>query len=305
MRFTLSFTLTLLTFINASAQINLRDSTVQVIGYWNHHEKQTYLVTHEKVKVNEMDTLSTEYFKYTVDVTIVDSTESTYTIDWYYHDYDLQTDNPVMEKILSLNKDMTIKIKTSEMGAFKEIVNWKEIRDCIYKATGILKQETLTIPNMDKLIGQIENIYYSKETIEASAINEIQQFYTYHGGKYKLNEEINAGMKVMNQYGGEPFDTDVTFWLDEINETDNTSVLRMYQSVDPNQLTRATYRYLVFLSEALKIPGPKWEDIPPLSHEAWTASRIHSSGWPVYSVETRNISAEGIVNTEETIIEIQ
>jgi hypothetical protein len=305
MKLILSFALTLFIICNSYSQINLHDSTVQVIGYWNNHEKQSYVVTHEKVKLNEMDTLSTEFFKYTVEVTIVDSTENSYTIDWYYHDYELQTDNPIMEKILSITEDMTIKIKTNEMGAFKEIVNWKQIRDYIYKATGLLKQETVSIPNMDKWIGQIENMYFSKEAIEASAINEIQQFYTYHGGRYKLNEEINTGMKVMNQYGGEPFDTDVTLWLDEINEMDNTSVLRMHQSVDPNQLTKATYHYLVFLSETLKIPGPKWEDIPPLSNEAWTASRIHGSGWPIYSVETRNVSAEGIVNTEETIIEIQ
>jgi len=286
-------------------QINMSDSTVQVIGYWDKNEKQSYIVTQDKYKVKDSDTTSREFYSYALDITIVDSTANSYTIDWFYHDYNIQSDNELIKKISSIVEDMTVTIITDELGAVKEVVNWMEIRGFIYKGTKMLKKETKDIPNLDKFISQMEKMYSSKESIEAAAIKEIQQFYTYHGGRYKLGEEINASMKVANLYGDEPFDTEVTLWLDEINPDDNNSIIRMKQTVNSEQLTKTTFDYLTKMAETMKVPGPKWEEFPPLKNETYTASRIHGSGWIIYSIETKEVSAEGALNVDERIIEIQ
>jgi|GEM_PF-5327359 len=55
-------------------QINPADSTAQVVGYWDLNEKQSYIITEEKLKIQGTDTLSREYEKYAVDITIVDAT---------------------------------------------------------------------------------------------------------------------------------------------------------------------------------------------------------------------------------------
>lgn len=295
----------LLLIIKTYGQINMNDSTVQVIGYWDKNEKQTYIVTNESYKVKDSDTTSRESYKYAVDITIVDSTADSYTIDWFYHDYDIKADNELIKKLSSIAEDMTVTILTDGLGAFKEVKNWKDIRDFILKGTKILKKETKDIPNIDKVIKQMEDMYSTKESIEAAAIKEIQQFYTYHGGKYKLGEEISASMKVANLYGGEPFDTEVTLWLDEINTEDNNSIIRMQQIVNSEQLTKTTFDYLTKMSETMKVPGPKWDGFPPLKNETWTSSRIHNAGWVIYSIETQEVSAEGVTNVKENIIELQ
>jgi len=295
----------LLLIIKTYGQINMNDSTVQVIGYWDKNEKQTYIVTNESYKVKDSDTTSRESYKYAVDITIVDSTADSYTIDWFYHDYDIKADNELIKKLSSIAEDMTVTIMTDGLGAFKEVKNWKDIRDFILKGTKILKKETKDIPNIDKVIKQMEDMYSTKESIEAAAIKEIQQFYTYHGGKYKLGEEISASMKVANLYGGEPFDTEVTLWLDEINTEDNNSIIRMQQIVNSEQLTKTTFDYLTKMSETMKVPGPQWDGFPPLKNETWTSSRIHNAGWVIYSIETQEVSAEGVTNVKENIIELQ
>jgi len=294
-----------LVFIKTYGQINMSDSTVQVIGYWNKHDKQTYIVTNENYKVQDSDTISRESYKYVVDITIVDSTADSYTIDWFYHDYDIQAENELIKKLSSIAEDMTVTIITDDLGAFIEVVNWKDIRDYIFKATKLLKKEEKDIPGVEKLIEQMEQMYNSKEAIEASAIKEIQQFYTYHGAKYKLGEEITASMEVSHLYGSEPFDTEVILWLDEINTEDNNSIIRMQQIVNSEQLTKTTFDYLTKMSESMKVPGPKWEEIPPLKNETWTSSRIHNTGWVIYSIETQEVSAEDVINVKENIIELQ
>ena len=89
--FTIFFVLILA--INLQAQINMNDSTAQVVAYWNLHEKQVYQVTHEKYKIKGTDTTYTDYWKYIVDITIKDSAANSYTIDWFYHDYEIEEEN--------------------------------------------------------------------------------------------------------------------------------------------------------------------------------------------------------------------
>jgi hypothetical protein len=297
--------LTLIMTVKGYGQIDMADSTVQVLGYWDINEKESYKVSQEKYKIKGSDTTSRSYCNYEVDITIVDSTADSYTINWFYHDYDIASDNALSNKISALAEDMTITIMTDELGVFKEVVNWKEVRDNIYKATKIIKKETKDIPNLDKLIKQIENIYSTKTSIESVAIKEIQQFYTYHGAKYKLNEELNANMKSPNLLGGEPFDTDVTLWLDDINVEDNNYIIRMIQTINSEQLTHVTFEYITEMAKTMKVTPPNLDDFPALTNETLSASRIHGTGWLIYSIETKEVSSKGILNVEESIIELQ
>lgn len=300
----LIFGVIVLLSVNLHGQINMNDSTAQVIGYWDMNETQSYIVTQENYKFRDSDTTSREFYKYAVDITIVDSTADSYIIDWLYKDYEIQSDNALINKLTSIIEDMTLRIRTNELGAFQEVVNWKDVREYILKGTNLLKNETKDIPNMDNFIKQIEGMYSTKESIELGAVKEIQQYYTFHGGRYEYGEEYNVDMKVANLYGGEPFDAKLTVWLDELNHDDNNFIIRMKQTVDSEQLTKVTFDYLVKMSETLKVPPPRKEDIPEVTNDIYTASRIHGTGWIIYSIETKETKSEGVTAIEERIIEI-
>lgn len=299
------FGLFILLSVKIFGQINMTDSTAQVIGYWDKNEKQSYIVTQEKYKIKDSDTTSRDFYKYAVDITIVDSTANSYIIDWFYKDYEIQSENALIQKLASVTNDMNVRVRTNELGVFQEVINWKDVRDYILKGTRLLKKETKDIPNMDDFIEQLEGMYSTKESIELGAVKEMQQFYTFHGAKYEYGNEYNADMKVASLYGGEPFDTKMTVWLDELNPDDNNFIIRMNQTVNTEQLTNATFDYLVKMAETLKVPAPKREDIPEVSNDTYTASRIHGSGWIIYSIETKETKAEDQTNIEERVIEIQ
>ena len=232
MKKTLFLGLAILLSVNAFGQINMIDSTAQVIGYWDMNEKQTYSITEEKIQIEDSDTISRDFYRYMVDVTIVDSTADSYLIDWHYRDYDIQSDNELMLKLSDLTKDITVRIRTDGLGVFQEVINWEELRDYILEATKMLYDETNDIPNWDKMVKQIEDMFSTKESIELAAVKEMRQFYSFHGAMYEYNQEYSVDMKTPNLYGGEPFDSKVTVWLDELNPEENNFVIRMYQSVD-------------------------------------------------------------------------
>lgn len=301
--FTIGFLiiLTLTTY----GQINESDSTAQVIAYWDMHETHTYIITNEKVKIQEGDTIFREFSKYEVDITVQDSTDNEYVVNWFYRDFQLESDDELIIKLSSIFKDMNVQIKTDELGVFKEVVNWEDIMEFIFKGTSMLKSEFKDIPNMNKFISQIENMYSSKQAIEASAINEIQQFLFFHGLKYKLWEDYSYEEKLMNMFGGEPFDANVVFGLDEINVDENNAVFRMHQEVDSLQLTNETFNYLTEMAETMQISPPERDDFPYFKNQTWIASRIHGSGWLIYSIQTKEVTAENAIQIDECIIELK
>ncbi|MBS4061425.1 MAG: hypothetical protein KG029_13585 [Bacteroidetes bacterium] len=305
MRKFISTGLLLLLITKVYCQINIADSTAQVISYWDKNEKQTYSISNKKIKIQGNDTISRDFTKYEVDITILDSTENGYLINWFYRDYIVDTDNELIRKLSSIIEDINVKIKTDILGTSVEVVNWEEIRGFIIKGTSMLKDELKDIPNIDKVLTQIENMYNSKQAIEASAINEILQFHYFHGLKYKLWEDYSYDNKLANMFGGEPFDAKVSFWLDEINYDDNNAVYGMHQSVDTMQLTNETFNYLTKMAETMKIPAPKREDFPFLHNETRIASRIHGSGWPLYSIQTKEVTAENVTQIDECIIDLK
>jgi hypothetical protein len=290
---------------NLFSQISIKDSTVQVIGYWSKYDKQSYDVTYEKYKVKNKDTISRELMKYEVDVKIIDSTANSYTIEWFYKNYSIDTENELVRKLTSIANDISVKIKTDEYGAFVEVIDWEEVRDYLEKVTEKLKVELKDVPNYKEIIANVMSIYSTKESVEANAIKDALQFYKFHGVKYKLGEELTGKLETSNNFGGKPFETDVQYSLDEINETDGNSILRSNEIINSEELTDATYNYLKKLG-TFGDKFPPRNKFPSFTNETNTASRIHGeTGWIIYSIETKTVTAEETTNIEERIMEIK
>lgn len=286
-------------------QINMADSTAQVITYWEKGEKQNYTVITEKIKLKGTDTTSRELTTYDVEITVLNQTDKSYTVQWLYKNIKTNSTNPTIQKLMNVTKDMKVVFKTDELGAFVEVINWKEVKDYIQKATTTLRKDFKDIPEMDKILKKIEATYSTKEAIESASIKDIQQFHTFHGAKYKLGEVLEGKLKVPNLYGAEPFDSDFTVYLDEINEEDNNFIMRATQEVDKEQLTNATFTYLTTMAKNMKVNPPKREDLKDLKNETLTASRMHGTGWVVYSVQTTTVTSDNMTNIEERIIELK
>ncbi len=206
---------------------------------------------------------------------------------------------------MGITKDMKVRFRTDEMGVFLEVLNWSEVRDYIQKAIAAVRKDLKAVPEMEKALKQIETTYSTKEAIEATSIKDVQQFHSFHGAKYKLGELLEGQLKAPNIYGKEPFDCDFSVYLDEINTDENNYVLRSAQVVNQAQLTNATYDYLTQLAKSMKTAGPKKEDIGDLKNETTTASRIHGTGWVIYSIQTTTVMLDNVTNIEERIIEIK
>ncbi len=296
-----------LSFNQAHAQINAADSSAQCIAYWSKGEKMTYSVNTSKLKIKGTDTTSAEAGSYLVDITVLDSTAKSYTIAWKYRNYQLGTDNPIAKRLADMYRNMTVKVRTDEMGSIKEVVNWKELRDetnRYYKTLMKEVKELNSLPGFKQMMDQMMKSYSSKEAIEGLAVADIQQFHSFHGAAYTLNEQLNGSIKIPNFLGGEPFDADVTLVMDELNAEDGNYVLRMSEEVNQQQLQQATLAYMKSMAKSLGVEAPGPEAVGSLGRTVELAARIHNTGWPIYSIQTKTVEGEGQTQIEERIIEL-
>jgi hypothetical protein len=292
--------------IGAFAQIDMNDSTVQAIGYWDRNETYSYLVTSTKYKVTKDDTTARETLKYDLDITIKDSTANSYTIEWAYKNLQHSSTNELVRKLAAVSENIRVVIKTNEMGAFEEVVNWQEVGTAIRKAVDMLKKEFKAVPKLDEILSPLVATYTTKAGIENTAMLDAQQYYTFHGGKYKLGEEVSAKIQLPNNYGGAPIDADLTVRLDEINPDDNNYIVRYWQEADSKQLTDASYEFIKKIAASAGAKNiPPRDKMPATTHEEDVASRIHGSGWVIYSVRTKVINIEGVSSVDEMIIELK
>jgi hypothetical protein len=209
-----------------NAQINMEDSTVQVIGYWDKNEKQSYQIQEKKATVVNEDTTSSQEFSYKVDVQIVDSTAESYTIEWKYFDYKYISGPQELKTILTAYQPTKVLVKTDEMGMFAEIINSAEISAAMTKRLKNLikkyKSDQYLVSEFTALIDK----YASKDAVEQLALSEIQQYYNYHGGRYKLDENLSTTVKSPFMNIEEGIDAELNVWLSEINSDDNTYILQ-------------------------------------------------------------------------------
>lgn len=292
--------------IIAKGQINFQDSSVQVISYWDLGEKYEYSVSLQKLKYTDKDTSSNETVTYDVEVSVIDSTKDSYIVRWFYKNFKSDSKNPIVQRIAALAEDIAVDIKIDELGAVESIANLEEVRTYMMKSLDSLKKDYAAIPAMDKVFQQMEKLYANKSSLEATAIKDVRQFHTFHGGKYILNETATGQIKTANIYDKEkPFDTKISVVLEALDSVNNDYIIRSIQEVDAKQLTETTFKYLKNLTEQAGKEFIKEEDFIELKNSIETVSRIHNTGWVIESVLWKEVVAEGKTNMEIRRIEMK
>ncbi|MBK8855961.1 MAG: hypothetical protein IPN10_18105 [Saprospiraceae bacterium] len=296
----------LLAGLNIYGQINMEDSTAQVVSYWEKGEKQNYTATFDMYKVEGKDTISKEKLTYDVEITVLEADEKSYTVEWNYKNAKTDSKLPVVKNLLLLTNGKKVVIKTDELGMFKEVINWKEVKGFIQNIILKAKKEyTNDDPEKDKFFQQIEAMYTTKEAIESSSIKDIIQFHNFHGAKYKLGEVLEGKTKQTNLYGPQPFDVDVIVLLDEINVEEDNFTVRSWQEINKEQLANATFNYLTKMASNMKQKPPTRDDVKNISNETYTSSVVHPTGWILFTIETKTVSQGNNINIEERMMEIK
>ena len=299
--------ITLLLFgiaFSSFSQIDLSDTTAVVIAHWKMNEMQSYKVSSTSNTTEGSKIISSETILYDLSVKVLDSTQVGYILEWTRKNYKVTSDNDFEKTLIRITEDLPFWIRTDEFGSSIQVLNWEDVGNEIKKRAEVIKEANKDFPERIKRINKIIRQSSSKELVEVSMILDAQQFFAFHGAKYKFDERIDLKVKVPNNFGGDPLDANSTLMMDQVNLAQGTFIIRSSQRINPQQLTAVTYDYL----SSLNMVGaelPPFEEFPTITKLNWGGAEIHgNSGWVVYSVETKQTNNDEVVTVEERTIEL-
>lgn len=140
----LSIILILGIFINSYSQV-VTDSTIAMIAFWSNGDEATYEFKEVEDKLSKGEkTLKTT--TYDMIMTIIDSTDNSYSVKWEYENYKIDYELEQYEKdLMEICEDIPIQYRTDELGAFETIENWEAMKSNAEKAVTdwISKKEDL------------------------------------------------------------------------------------------------------------------------------------------------------------------
>jgi hypothetical protein len=279
---------------NAFSQINPADSTVQVVGYWDKNETYTYGVTHKKLNVKGVDTTTTYKVEYKVDITVKDSTATSYTVEWKYRDYKAEQEN-IDAKIEGILNGMTVVFKTNELGEYQELLNLNEIKKHQDNAIKALEKE-LKLPEYFTTLLKSRS---TAQNVESTLLKDIMQFYAFYGHAMGLGEEISDTVEEENSYGM-VIKSDVYLVLEEIDMEDEAYLLKFFQTYDDASVGQA-------MGDIIKeFVGPEMkENITASGMEDYYGTYFHNSGWPFSSYFQRDMIINGETAIESRSIDLE
>ncbi len=283
----------------------MADSTVQVIGYWDIGEKQTYLITEESYRIQDTDTLDRNATKYFVDISIADSTATEYLINWHYRDFTDNQPNPIHHLSAMAKEGLTVQVKTDENGKLLGISNWKAINKhmskTLKKAKKVAKKNQDYKFDLEKLTHHLASLNnYTNEFGK-----EYAQFYYFHGLQYELNEVYEAVVDRENRLGAGPLQIKMSVFLDEIFEENESFVLRSVEESDSDQLTAITHEYLKQNASHYKLGNINVKELPKITHIKYIGAELHAYGWPLLSMESIEANSENNLKVIDRTIDLQ
>jgi hypothetical protein len=235
--------LSLITILTITTNLFSQIDTTKVafVSYWSIGDSYDFKVSKIQQQWKEGEITKDQKQDYIANFTVIDSTETSYTINWSYEN-DLENTYKIPEELLerfSKYKLTEIKYKTSEFGVLLEILNWKEVGeimnsmfDDIIDVLGendVKKQDALK-----SAMKPFKKIYSSKQGIEQLVLKELQYFHFPMGLEYDITEPLLYDEELPNMFGGEPIKAKAKLYFENVDFEESFCVVKQEMNLDPN-----------------------------------------------------------------------
>ncbi|QCK16557.1 hypothetical protein [Mangrovivirga cuniculi] len=291
--------------IKSFAQTKPAGTPVQILANWMLHDNKTYTITENKFKVIEKDTVVNESITYEVSIEVSDSTTTSYTVEWTYDNFQVNSNDISLNQLSYILKGLSIEFKTDELGIFERLSNYEEIQEFLNDNLYTIRDQFDDQESYVKFKTRIEKEYLVQNNFETKVIRDILQFHQFHGTEFYDDETYFGEIQVPNMYGGEPFDSDVTFWLEDNDYSKGVFEVKMQEIINSQQLTRATYDFLKNNYSGIEEITPENADnFPTLTKAIFTTASVNASGWVIQSVQTSETRANKTSRIEVRKIEL-
>ncbi|MGB0890769.1 MAG: hypothetical protein ACPGUU_00360 [Flavobacteriaceae bacterium] len=293
-----------------------KNKSISFISYWSVGDSYNYKITKTKQVYKEDKLTKDTKNEYISSFTVIDSTANSYTISWKYEN-DLGNTFKLPKELtekFSKYQFTEIKYKTSELGEFQEIINWKEVSELMSKMIDdivivLSKDDNEAKKVLDKSMEAFKQLYSSKSGIEKLVLKELQYFHFPLGYEFDTTKPFYYDDQLPNMLGGSPMKAKAKIYFESVDFNDGFCVMKQDLDVNPDD----SLKFLKFVFKKLKITNDKLEKA--LKNASFNIKDrniyeyYYDPGVP-HKIETNretnfNINNESGKRIDKTIIELQ
>jgi len=215
-------------------------TSVAFVAYWSVGDSYDFKVSKVKQQWKEGELTKDELQTYVANFTVIDSTETSYTINWSYEN-DLGSTYNIPKELVdkfSKYKLTNIVYQTSELGDFLEILNWKEIAamtnnlfDDIIEVLG--ENDEKKKEALSKAMDPLRQIYSSQQGVEQLVMKEIQSFHFPMGLEFDITEPLVYEEELPNMFGGKPIKANAKLYFENVDFEEGFCTIKQEMALDP------------------------------------------------------------------------
>lgn len=215
-----------------SAQNIATENSVPVVAYWQKTDVKKLSITRTTKKTEAGKTTVFNTNTCEAQLKIVDSTTEGYTIDWTYKDAGTAAKNsPELSGITSLFTNLNIRYKTDDVGSFKELVNYEEVKKFLYTAMDALFQLAKDTSGINMINTEFKKILSSRESLQQLLLRDISLYHTAYGVEYSFTPQTGE-TSLPNFLGGEPWPAQLSLKLSQLKTKEDFAQVQMNQEID-------------------------------------------------------------------------
>ncbi|MCA4808662.1 hypothetical protein OBK20_01330 [Empedobacter falsenii] len=263
-------------------QYNADEVTVDVVPYWNKGDVFEYEIIESTYEYNKFDTISKKQSKYDLKLSIIDSTNKSYTLKWETK-FQLPVDEPEIKKLIEKKykelSNYTIIYQTDEFGTVENIINLKEIKKYYRKIFDLaFSEKNLKKSEKDIIYQFVDN----DELFQNYLMQDLNQYHHFYGNHFSKTPLVNE-VDLTNPFTNSPLQYKQIYSLIDINEEDETYTLKMDQLIDEEKL----------INDIEENFGSKKSENLDVSFLFNMKQITHNSGVILYSIFSKVVENEG------------
>ncbi len=269
------------------------DSSVVFKAKFLKNEYQRYEVSKTLYTLNRKDTTEMLRIGFKAEVVVADSLENAYILNWKTSAYTINTNDPYLQKLISLAAPVMVSYRISKPGVFEEFITGTSVTGCLEKALPkVLDAFKDKSDSTSK--AEVAKIYDLRENLETLILSFMIQFHQLHGLGYTLGEVVTVPVEIASRFSSKPLPGIQRKKLTSIDSANQTATVAFATMLD-----QAGYRQA--LSENLRTTHLAFKNLQQT--EIGSMMMDLRTGWPIWSMNQREASANAVTYGEQ--LEIQ
>ena len=226
-------------------------NSVSFVSYWSLGDYYEFKVTKSSRQWSGDSLTKNENNSYLASFNVIDSTASGYVVKWVYEN-DMGSTYDFSEEVkASLAKYDSLEViyKTTELGAFVEVLNWKEIGEMMGNLfdelkVALAKGDETKLKALDKSFKQLKKAYSSRVGVESVLLKELQYMHYPMGYEFKLQDTLRYEDQIPNVFGGSPIKGDTELHVDSVDFEQSFCVLKQHMKLNKDDAHKFMLQYV-------------------------------------------------------------